>query len=347
MIKKRRNSPFWQAQFWHDGKLVRISTKEKDRRKAEKEAARLQLTYSPVKANTLLAAIKDRYLRYAYANKRLNVYKLEVMILDRFCSFAGDQEISPLLIEDYKAERLLSVGRATVNREFNAIQAMFKQTVIWKMLDESPCREVKRFKIDSRRKSPPFWTSEQIDLILFKSEGSYIHDMILLACNTGLRKTELIYLEWADINFAHWLLTVQGKDDLNWKPKSGELRVVPIPETCHGMLRERKVKSLSQFVFANELGGPRVNNLTRDLRRLLQKIGLYEKGLGWHTFRHTYASHLAMEGTPLNSIAELLGHADPKTTKIYAHLTQSHLKEMVGRLRFGEKNKVVRMKEKK
>lgn len=58
--------------------------------------------------------------------------------------------------------------------------------------------------------------------------------------------------------------------------------------------------------------------------------------MGWHTLRHTYASHLAMRGVPLNSIAELLGHQDPVTTKIYAHLSKSHLQDMAKRLDYGQ-----------
>ena len=58
-------------------------------------------------------------------------------------------------------------------------------------------------------------------------------------------------------------------------------------------------------------------------------------GLDWascHTFRHTYASHLAMEGVPLNTIKELLGHSSIKTTEICAHLTKKHMADMAAKL---------------
>jgi len=69
--------------------------------------------------------------------------------------------------------------------------------------------------------------------------------------------------------------------------------------------------------------------------------------MGWHTFRHTYASHLAMKGVPLNTIGALLGHEDSRTTKIYAHLSKSHLKEMTDRLSFGKEKKAARRRMKK
>jgi len=348
-LYKRTDSPFWWIDFIHkDGHRVRISTKEKDKRKAARKAPELQFTYQPrpKKATTDLEAITQRYLKYSLSNKALSVYKLECIILNRFCAWAGSREVDPLLLEDYKEWRLLTVEKTTINREYNALQAMFKKAVSWGLIESNPCKEVKRYKIDASRKTANYFTAQQVDLILYKSEGTYLHDPILLDVHTGLRKAELIFLQWADLNFATWTATVQAKDELHWQPKSGKFRVVPIPGPCHKMLLELKAKTLSPFVFANSMGGPRRNNLTRDIRRFLSKMGLYSKGVGWHTFRHTYASHLVMKGTPLKSVAELLGHKDSSTTEIYSHLSQSHLAEMVERLEFGSE-KVIGIQEKK
>jgi site-specific recombinase XerD len=87
--------------------------------------------------------------------------------------------------------------------------------------------------------------------------------------------------------------------------------------------------------FSNPFGRPRLNNMNRNLRQFLKKLKPYKRGMGWHTFRHTYASHLAMKRVPMRSIVELLGHKDPRTTEIYSHLSQSHLAEMLERLDFG------------
>jgi len=338
MVYRRKDSPFWWVWFYDkDGNRVHRSTKQTEKKAAWQEAARIQYTYRPrPKITTDLEKIKERYLKYSLSNKSLNVYKLECIILNRFCAWAGNRKVDSLLLEDYKEHRLLAVEKATINREYNAIQAMFKKAVSWDLVESNPCQEVKRYKIDASRKTPNYFTGQQVDLILYKSEGTYLHDPILLDVHTGLRKAELIFLQWHDINFANWTATVQAKDELHWQPKSGKFRVVPIPQPCHKMLLELKAKTLSPFVFANSMGGPRKNNLTRDIRKFLTKIGLYSKGVGWHTFRHTYASHLAMKGRPLKSIAELLGHRDSRTTEIYSHLSQAHLAEVVDGLEFGE-----------
>lgn len=63
------------------------------------------------------------------------------------------------------------------------------------------------------------------------------------------------------------------------------------------------------------------------LHRACKKAGL--RSVGWHTLRHTFASHLAQNGISIVLIKELLGHADIKTTMRYSHLTSSAIKSAV------------------
>ena len=348
MIYRRKDSPYYWCSFYDkESNRVRLSTKKRDRRSARGEAARLEYIYQPSqKQKTDLEKIKDRYLKYSLANNSRTTFDRESSILYRFCEWVGNKAIEPLLVENYKDHRSPLVSKRTINREYDAIRSMFNMAVTWKMIEANPCHEVKKYKISRLRKSPDFFSKREVDLILHKSKNNYFHDMIMLAVHTGLRRQELVYLQWRDINLTNWTVTVQAKDELGWQPKGGELRIIPIPRPCHQMLRERTVKSLSEFVFPNQFGGPRTNNLNRDLRDFLKRTGLHKKGVGWHTLRHTYASHLAMKGAPLNSIAELLGHKDPVTTKIYAHLSPSHLKDMTDRLDFtlSRKRKIVTKK---
>lgn len=69
------------------------------------------------------------------------------------------------------------------------------------------------------------------------------------------------------------------------------------------------------------------DNVKRALPRACRKAGLRE--VGWHTLRHTYASHLAMLGVPLKMIQELLGHSTMEMTMRYAHLAPDVKKQAV------------------
>ena len=66
------------------------------------------------------------------------------------------------------------------------------------------------------------------------------------------------------------------------------------------------------------------------LKLLAQKTGI--RNINIHTFRHTFASWLAMEGEDLITIAQLLGHSDIKTTMIYSHLAPDYVQRAVEKL---------------
>ena len=82
------------------------------------------------------------------------------------------------------------------------------------------------------------------------------------------------------------------------------------------------------FVFPGESGnrfnGPRLN---REIRDACTKAGTRQ--ITCHILRHTFASHLVMNGAPLKAVQELMGHADIQTTMHYAHLTPSSLKASI------------------
>ncbi len=73
-------------------------------------------------------------------------------------------------------------------------------------------------------------------------------------------------------------------------------------------------------------------------KRYLKKAALSAKlqGVGLHTFRHTFASHLAMAGADLVTLKELLGHSDLKTTLIYSHLSMPHIERTISLLKLND-----------
>ena len=74
------------------------------------------------------------------------------------------------------------------------------------------------------------------------------------------------------------------------------------------------------------------NHLREDLVKICMKIGIEPANI--HTFRHTFASHLVMNGVDLPTVQKLMGHSNITTTMIYAHLAPEHLKGAVDKLEF-------------
>jgi len=87
----------------------------------------------------------------------------------------------------------------------------------------------------------------------------------------------------------------------------------------------------SPFVFTNRSGEP-FKDIRTQFSTVLRRAGV--KRIRFHDLRHTFASQLVMSGVDLNTVRELLGHADLKTTLIYAHLSQDHKKNAVNALNY-------------
>ena len=152
--------------------------------------------------------------------------------------------------------------------------------------------------------------------------------------NTGMRKAELEYLEWADIDFDHRKIRIRRKED--WQPKTGE-REIPINSQLLELLKDLKNMNdqglNSTYVFPHKDGGRIRVKLREKLIQIASKTGI--KNLTkLHTLRHTFASHLVMSGVDLPTVKKLMGHSDIQTTMIYAHLAPDHLADAVDKLAF-------------
>lgn len=138
---------------------------------------------------------------------------------------------------------------------------------------------------------------------------------VLAALHTGARRAELIRLRWGNVDMKQRTITFANT-------KNGDSRTVPLTDTLRSALAELP-RPLAQEAPVLPQMAPLV--LTRSFTRLVQGLGI--KNLTFHDLRHDTASVPAMEGVPLRTIAEILGHRDLRMTARYAHLSPQHLRD--------------------
>lgn len=116
-------------------------------------------------------------------------------------------------------------------------------------------------------------------------------------------------------------------------PKGGRSREVPLSARALEALRAHR-HLRGPFIFCDERGAYLKNDTLRTgLIRACKRAGRRE--VGWHTLRHTFASHLVMCGAVLKGVQELLGHASLEMTMRYAHLSPDVRRDTVGLLDSG------------
>jgi integrase len=215
------------------------------------------------------------------------------------------------------------------------VQGCLQQAVDWDLIPKNPMLKVKKPKVPRRR--PKVVDCRGFESLLRKTAGTRVYPLIVVAAATGMRRGELLALQWADLDWEKAVLEVsksleETKQGLRVKStKSGETRRFHVPADVLEVLREHQTAQQSDWemysadyanldlVFARPDGfyyNPDKEGVR--VRRAMQAAGL--QGTSLHTLRHSHASELLSQGVPITAVAERLGHASPNITlSIYSH----------------------------
>ena len=229
-------------------------------------------------------------------------------------------------IELYKAhEQQRGSSNKTINNKLTVLRRCLSTAHEWEALRLAP-PPIKQLKCAPPRTD--FLTIEEADRLLAKAEG-IVYEMVLLALRTGLRQGEIRGLQWDAIDWKNRILTVRHTycdyTQSLTSPKSNRERHVPIADDLYEVLQARR-KSTG-YVFTNRRARPfPQHSHLRYLRNVQEKTGL--RKIGWHTLRHTFATHLAAK-VSLRTVQELLGHSTITMTMRYAHVAPSSLRAAI------------------
>ncbi|MBM3248483.1 MAG: hypothetical protein FJZ10_03565, partial [Candidatus Omnitrophica bacterium] len=225
-------------------------------------------------------------------------------------------EITPMLVEKFKAKRAQEVSPATVNRNLACLKSMFNRAIEWGKTKDNPVKKVKLFRENNKRLR--YLEKEEIIKLLSNCNG-YLKPIVIVALNTGMRKGEILGLKWHDIDFKRGIIYLLNT-------KNGEKREIPINEQVKTALIRTKKHPESPYIFCKEDGNP-FGNIRKSFFTALKKAGIMN--FHFHDLRHTFASHLVMSGVDLNTVRELMGHKSLEMTLRYSHLSPDHKKRAV------------------
>ena len=256
-------------------------------------------------------------------NKRPRVAKRDEQLINRLSEhFSGKYlyEITPKQIEEYKKTRKeakrkggKTIAAATVNRELACLKCMFNKAIEWNKADENPVRKVKLFKENNKRIR--YLEKEEIKKLLDNSNGN-IRSIIIVALNTGMRKSEILGLKWHDIDIEKGIIYLLDT-------KNGEKREVQINENVKKTLISVPKNAVSPYIFCKEDGSP-YKDVRKYFDTVLKRCGIIN--FRFHDLRHTFCSQLVMAGIDIKTVQELVGHKSITMTLRYSHLSPDHKK---------------------
>lgn len=228
-------------------------------------------------------------------------------------------DITAWEIEKWRNERLSTgVKPATVNHQISVIQGCLSRAVEWGVIDSHDLRKVKTLPVDN---SKVRYLSKDEETRLRESlkncETPFLEIIVLIAMNTGMRKGELLSLEWQRVNFETKIVTVDFQN-----AKSGKTRHLPLNTQAFNALKtwQQKTDNIG-YVFKDKNQQP-LKDFPYIWAALLKEANITD--FRFHDLRHHFASKLVMASVDLNTVRELLGHSDLKMTSRYAHLAPEH-----------------------
>lgn len=265
-------------------------------------------------------------------------------------------EIDVLTVDRWWRERLSEgegkqVAKVTAYRDLATLRAALSMAVEWKLLASNALlgmrqkavesRKIVRFLspaeearlrqalaardaklIQGRANGNAVRRARQVPILLDIPQngfGDHLTPVVLLAMNTGLRRGELLSLQWSDIDLEANVITVQAGN-----AKNGRQRHLPLNKEAQSVM----TRWAKQFDGQGRVFEPR--DVKKGWNALLDQAGI--KTFRFHDLRHDFASKLVRAGVDLNTTRELLGHADIKMTLRYAHLCPSGLAAAVAKL---------------
>ncbi|MBI5598824.1 MAG: site-specific integrase [Deltaproteobacteria bacterium] len=272
--------------------------------------------------STLFSELAGQYLVWAERQRGFKVNKQ--YLVKNLSSVFGTlalREFTTQAVERFQSA-FITAGKkpATANRHVACLKHMHTKAVEWDLGGEDVLKRVRRVKMLPEHNRRLRFLSREESAALVVACDPHLRPIVVTALNTGMRKGEILSLEWGrHVDLRHGLILLDVT-------KNGERREVPINQTLREILSALVRRIGSPYVFTDG-EGRRYRDVKRSFASACRRAGI--KDFRFHDLRHTFASQLVMAGVDLTTVKELLGHKTLTMTLRYAHLAPAHLSNAV------------------
>lgn len=254
--------------------------------------------------------------------------------LDLFLQYLNENNIKSFNSVEYQDIRLyvnylydLDYNNRTISRHISSLRSFFKYLKVNNIIDNNPMVLVSNPKLEKRL--PKYLNFEYTEKLLNAYSNDYIgirNSLILeLLYSTGIRVSELVNIKLNDIS---------GKT-IKIVGKGNKERIVYFGDRCLNLINlylkesynKLNVNNLNYLLLSKT--GKKISD--REIRKVIDDaavIANIDMKISPHVLRHTFATHMLIDGADLRSVQELLGHENLSTTQIYTHLTNEKIRNI-------------------
>ena len=294
-----------------------------------------------MKANERVMHEIDRFIEYlaaerGYSPRTMKSYRESLVKFSDYLK-QTDQElnwntIDADVVRNFMASEMEhGLLACSVNCELSALRSFYKYLLRMKLVEKNPMRLIHGPK--AHKPLPSFLKESEVTRLFDDVEypdtfdGLRDRTILLTFYHTGIRLSELVGLNVADVNLSSGELKVTGKRN--------KQRVVPFGEELRQALKHYIDQRKEQLADGVDAGCLFLNNKKERIGKSMVRIIVVHylslvttmKKRSPHVLRHTFATEMLNHGADLEAIKELLGHESVATTEVYTHTTFADLKK--------------------
>jgi len=339
-IYKRAKSPYFQYEFYKDGRKKRLSTRVSKRNLAKQiqddwdlRRAKGDFSFMGNSRNSLIASSQiseyiEHYKGFIESRKSENTVAIAKGVLKQFQVFISEEGVYS--IDQIGMEHMngyidwLDVSPKTKKNHLGVLSIMFKQAIREKCIFQNPCDDATLPTITHKERHR-LLTTKDLKAIFKNCEKWRLYYAILLY--TGLRAGDVAMIRYENID-------VKGGKITQLVRKSRRVYELPLSNVLLQEIGNIKGKRGPIFPTLYNDNESKLNDRLANPRKFLQQILSKAKRTKatLHSFRVTYNNMLRDQGMSIEDRQILLAHTSSETTKIYTHpnleLAAKHLNNM-------------------
>ena len=292
------------------------------------------MSLSELKSENLIDIFIDElWLEKGLSKNTLSAYRHDLSSFSKWYNGKSLLDVERVDLLDYLASRLKDgySSRSTA-RSLSSLRAFYSHLTTKHNLEKNPTDKVESPKLG--HSLPKTLSEDEVDRLINAPDveddiGLRDRAMLELLYACGLRVSELIGLDFINLNFRQGIIRVIGKGDKE--------RLIPMGEEALYWLEKYTSRSRPNLIKDNlkvsELFlSKRGKSMTRQtfwhrVKEYAEKASI-KKDLSPHTLRHAFATHLINHGADLRTVQLLLGHSSLSTTQIYTEVARHRMKEL-------------------
>lgn len=328
-LSKHKSGIYYIYYTTEEGNRSKVSTKTKNKKEANKVFKSFNI--NTVKKSKIVTNIKLKELTWKFLIHSENLhtwkttlqYKTTFNFLIRFLGDISVSKIKTFQIEEFIQYRIRKISLHAGRKDLINIKAAFNWGTKMEIIENNPAKNLKRIK--PPEKLPLFFSKEEYSKLIDLIDNPIIKSIVVIAVNTGMRQMEILSLRWNQVSLMENLIILNNQNHIT---KGKKIRTIPINNNCVKIFEEMQKMKNGDQVFHIDGKQIKQDYIVKNFKRYLKKCNINDK-LNFHSLRHTFASWLVQSGVSIYQVSKLLGHADIKTTEIYAHLRAEDLRASV------------------